>query len=184
MGKGVIVRDFRDDDLESMRAIYAHHVRHGLGTFEETPPEADDFAGRAAAVRALGLPWLAAEINGRLVGYGYASPFRPRAAYRFTVEDSVYVAPDRTGQGVGRALLAGVVERCAELRLRLMYAFIGDSGNDASIGLHRSLGFEVSGVLRPAGFKHGRWVDVVVMQKHLGEGDATPPDGEGWMRPA
>jgi L-amino acid N-acyltransferase YncA len=184
VGKGVIVRDYRDDDLEPMRALYAHHVRHGFGTFEETPPEVDEFSGRAAAVKALGLPWLAAEVNGRIVGYGYAAPYRPRSAYRFTVEDSVYVAPDRMGQGVGRALLAGVVERCESAGLRLMYAFIGDSGNEASIGLHRSLGFEVSGVLRPAGFKHGRWVDVVVMQRHLGEGDGSPPDGQGWMRPA
>jgi L-amino acid N-acyltransferase YncA len=179
----VIVREFTPDDLEPMRALYAHHVRHGFGTFEETPQEAEEFAGRAAAVQALGLPWLVAEDDRRVVGYGYAAPYRPRSAYRFTVEDSVYVAPDRVGQGVGRALLAGVVERCAGAGLRLMYAFIGDSGNEASIGLHRSLGFEVSGVLRPAGFKHGRWVDVVVMQKHLGEGDASAPAGQGWMRP-
>jgi phosphinothricin acetyltransferase len=180
---GLIIRDFAPDDLEPMRAIYAHHVHHGLGTFEETPPEPQEFAGRAAAVQALGLPWLAAEVDGRIVGYGYAAPYRPRSGYRFTVEDSVYIAPDRTGQGVGRALLAGVVERCTGAGLRLMYAFIGDSENEASIGLHRSLGFEVSGVMRPAGFKHGRWVDVVVMQKLLGEGDASAPAGQGWMGP-
>jgi L-amino acid N-acyltransferase YncA len=183
VNKGVIIRAFTPGDLEPMRAIYAHHVEHGLGTFEETPPEAQEFAGRAAAVATLGLPWLAAEAEGRIVGYGYASPYRPRAGYRFTVEDSVYVAPDRAGQGVGRALLSGVVERCAGLDLRLMYAFIGDSENAASIGLHRSLGFEVSGVMRPAGFKFGRWIDVVVMQKHLGDGDASAPGGHGWMPP-
>jgi L-amino acid N-acyltransferase YncA len=183
VGKGVIVRDFAPDDLEPMRAIYAHHVRHGLGTFEETPPEAEEFAARAAAVKALGLPWLAAEVEGRLAGYAYAAPYRPRSAYRFTVEDSVYVAPDRAGQGVGRALLAGVMERCAGAGLRQICAFIGDSGNAASIGLHRSLGFEASGVLRSAGFKHGRWVDVVVMQKLLGEGDTSPPAGQGWIQP-
>ena len=180
----MIVRDFRDDDLEPMRALYAHHVLNGFGTFEETPPEAADFAGRAAAVKALGLPWLVAEADQQVVGYGYAAPYRPRSAYRFTVEDSLYVAPDRTGQGVGRALLSTVIERCTGLGLRQMYAFIGDSGNAASIGLHRSLGFEVSGVLRPAGFKHGRWVDVVVMQRRLGEGDASAPTGQGWMPPA
>jgi L-amino acid N-acyltransferase YncA len=184
VGEGVIVRDFAPDDLEPMRALYAHHVLHGLGTFEETPPQADDFAGRAAAVKALGLPWLTAEVDGRIVGYGYAAPYRPRSGYRFTVEDSVYVAPDRAGQGVGRALLAGVIERCTGLGLRRMYAFIGDSGNAASIGLHRSLGFEVSGTMQSAGFKHGRWVDVVVMQKHLGEGDASAPAGQGWAPPA
>lgn len=180
----MIVRDFRDDDLEPMRAIYAHHVQHGLGTFEETPPDADDFAGRASAIKALGLPWRVAEADGRVIGYAYASPYRARSAYRFTVEDSVYVAPDHLGRGVGRTLLANVMERCADQGLRLMYAFIGDSGNAASIGLHRSLGFEVSGVLRPAGFKHGRWVDVVVMQTHLGDGDASAPEGQGWMRRA
>ena len=181
MGKDVIVRDFRDDDLEPMRAIYAHHAAHGLGTFEETAPEAQEFAGRAAAVTALGLPWLVAEVEGRAAGYGYASPYRPRSAYRFTVEDSVYVAPGEMGRGVGRALLAAVVARCEGLGLRMMYAFIGDSENAASIGLHRSAGFEVSGVMRPAGFKHGRWVDVVVMQRRLGEGDSSPPEGPGWM---
>lgn len=178
----MIVRDFAHDDLESMRAIYAHHVLHGLGTFEEVPPEADDFAGRVAAVAAKGLPWLAAEAGGQVVGYAYASPFRPRSAYRFTVEDSVYIAPDRTGQGVGRALLSAVVERCQALGLRSLFAFIGDSGNAASLGLHRSMGFEVSGVLRSAGFKHGRWADVVVMQRGLGEGDESLPSGEGWAR--
>jgi L-amino acid N-acyltransferase YncA len=184
VSKGVIIRTLTPGDLEPMRAIYAHHVEHGLGTFEETPPDADEFAGRAAAVAALGLPWLAAEAEGRIVGYGYASPYRPRSGYRFTVEDSIYVAPDHVGRGVGRALLAGVIERCAGADLRLMYAFIGDSENEASIGLHRSLGFEVSGVMRPAGFKFGRWIDVVVMQRRLGVGDASAPAGPGWMAPA
>jgi L-amino acid N-acyltransferase YncA len=182
VGKGVIIRAVAPDDLEPMRAIYAHHVAHGLGTFEETPPEAAEFVGRAAAVQALGLPWLAAELDGRIVGYGYASPYRPRSGYRFTVEDSIYVAPGCTGQGVGRALLAAVIARCAGAGLRAMYAFIGDSENAASIGLHRSLGFETSGVMRSAGFKHGRWVDVVVMHKPLGEGDASAPAGPGWMQ--
>jgi L-amino acid N-acyltransferase YncA len=178
----MIVRDFAREDLEPMRAIYAHHVLHGLGTFEEVPPEPDDFAQRVEAVAAKGLPWLAAEAGGQVIGYAYASPFRPRTAYRFTVEDSVYIAPDRTGQGAGRALLSAVVERCQALGLRSLFAFIGDSGNAASLGLHRSVGFEVSGVLRSAGFKHGRWADVVVMQRDLGDGDATLPSGEGWAR--
>jgi L-amino acid N-acyltransferase YncA len=182
VSRGVIIRDLTPGDLEPMRAIYAHHVRQGLGTFEETPPEPDDFAGRAAAVQALGLPWLAAEADGRLLGYGYASPFRPRSGYRFTVEDSVYVAPEHAGRGVGRALLAAVIDRCTAAGSRLMYAYIGDSDNAASIGLHRALGFELSGVMRPAGFKHGRWIDVVIMQKHLGDGATSAPQGHGWMR--
>ena len=182
MDAGMIVRDFAPEDLEPMRAIYAHHVLHGLGTFEEVPPEADDFAGRVAGVAAKGLPWLVAEADRRIVGYAYASPFRPRTAYRFTAEDSVYVAPDGAGQGVGRALLSAVVARCEAVGLRSLFAFIGDSGNAASVSLHRSLGFEVSGVLRSAGFKFGRWADVVVMQRGLGEGDASTPAGDGWAR--
>lgn len=178
----MIVRDYAPADLEAMRAIYAHHVLHGLGTFEEVPPDADDFAARAEAVVAKGLPWLVAEAGGQVVGYAYASPFRPRSAYRFTVEDSVYVAPDHTGRGVGRALLSAVVERCQALGLRSLFAFIGDSGNSASLGMHRAVGFEVSGVLRSAGFKHGRWADVVVMQRSLGEGDESLPSGEGWSQ--
>jgi phosphinothricin acetyltransferase len=165
-----------------MREIYAHHVASGLGTFEETTPEPEEFAQRAAGVAHLGLPWLVGEIDRKVVGYAYATPFRPRSAYRYTVEDSVYVAPDRTGQGVGRRLLAEVIARCEALGLRQMFAFIGDSGNQASIAMHRSLGFELSGVLGAAGFKHGRWADVVVMQRALGLGDGAPPEGRGWAQ--
>jgi phosphinothricin acetyltransferase len=178
----VIVRDFTPDDLEPMREIYAHHATYGLGTFEEAAPEAEEFAGRAANVTKLGLPWLVGEVDRKVVGYAYAGPFRPRSAYRYAVEDSVYVAPDRVGQGVGRLLLAEVIARCEAMGLRQMLALIGDSGNQASIGLHRSLGFELSGVMRAAGFKHGRWADVVVMQRALGPGDAAAPDGRGWAK--
>jgi phosphinothricin acetyltransferase len=178
----MILRDAAPADLEPMRAIYAHHVLHGLGTFEEVPPDAEDFAGRFANVSALGLPWLVAEADGRAAGYAYASPFRLRSAYRFTVEDSVYIAPEHTGRGVGRALLGAVIARCEAQGLRSMFALIGDSGNDASVGLHRALGFEDSGVMRSAGFKFGRWADVVIMRRGLGEGDASLPAGEGWAR--
>lgn len=182
MGAALILRAATPADLAPMRAIYAHHVAQGLGTFEEVAPTAEDFAARWAAVTGCGLPWLAAELDGQVAGYAYAGPFRPRSGYRYTAEDSVYVAPDRVGGGVGRALLGGVISACAEAGMRALVALIGDSGNDASIGLHRALGFEPAGLMRSAGWKHGRWADVVILQKALGEGDATPPVGDGWAR--
>jgi phosphinothricin acetyltransferase len=178
----MIVRDAAPADLEPMRAIYGWHVLNGLGTFEEVPPDAQDFAGRFAAVAARSLPWLIAEADGRVVGYAYAAPFRTREAYRFSVEDSIYVDPGHTGRGAGRALLSALIERCAAMGLRSMFAVIGDSANTGSIGVHSALGFEPSGVMRSAGFKFGRWVDVVIMRRDLGEGDATPPAGDGWAR--
>ena len=134
---------------------------------------------RRAAVAERGLPFLVAEADGRVLGFAYAAPFRPRAAYRYTVEDSVYVAPDATGRGVGRAVLAAVLDACEAIDLRQVVAVIGDSGNTASIGLHRALGFEPAGVGRSFGFKHGRWVDIVWMQKPLRGGDTAPPSGPG-----
>ena len=133
---------------------------------------------RLEAVRGRGLPYVVAVADG-VVGFAYAGPFRPRAAYRYTVEDSVYVAPDQHGRGVGRALLGEVVARCEALGLRQMVAVIGDSGNAASIGLHRSLSFELKGVTEAVGFKHGRWLDVVWMQRSLNVGAAEPPAGPG-----
>jgi L-amino acid N-acyltransferase YncA len=167
------------DDLAAIQAIYAHHARSGLGTFEEVPPSVEDMRQRYEAVRARGLPWLAAEIDGEVAGYAYAGPFRPRAAYRYTVEDSVYVAPEKLGRGVGRALLTAVIAECERLGLRQMAAVIGDSGNAASIALHRACGFEMKAVLPGLGFKFGRWVDVVWMQRALGPGDARGPDAPG-----
>jgi len=172
----VIVRDAEPRDVPAMTAIYARHVRHGFGTFEEVPPEPAEIASRMEAVRASGLPWLAAEIDGRVAGYGYCSPYRPRSGYRFTAEDSVYVDPELTGRGVGRALLEALVARCEALGLRQLLASIGDSGNVASIALHRSCGFEIAGVLSSVGFKHGRWVDVVFMRRPLNGGDETLPE--------
>ncbi len=176
----MILREAVADDVEPMRAIYAHHVAFGLGSFEETVPEAEEFAGRLAAVKGYGLPWWVAEVDRQVVGYAYAGPFRLRSAYRFTAEDSVYVAPDRVGGGIGRALLGAVISACQDKGVRTLAALIGDSGNAASIALHRALGFETCGLLRAAGWKHGRWADLVIMQKALGDGDATPPAGEGW----
>ena len=175
----MIVRAAVDADAEALAAIYGHHVRHGFGTFEEEPPSVAEMARRRAAVADLGLPYLAAEAEGRVLGFAYAAPFRPRQAYRYTVEDSVYVAPDAIGRGVGRAVLTAVLEACAGLGVRQVVAVIGDSGNAASIGLHRALGFEPAGVGRSFGFKHGRWVDIVWMQKPLNGGDTRAPEGAG-----
>ena len=173
------VRPAEPGDLIGIQAIYAHHVLHGFGTFEEAPPTIDEIAMRQAAVSERGLPWLVAQSEGGILGYAYASPFRPRAAYRYTVEDSVYVAPEAQGQGVGRALLDGVVAACVPIGLRQMVAVIGDSRNLASIHLHRACGFEFKTVIKSVGFKFGRWVDVVWMQRALGPGDETPPDLPG-----
>lgn len=135
--------------------------------------------GRRREIQGLGLPYLVAEQDGRVLGYSYAGPFRPRPGYRFTVEDSVYVAPEAVGRGVGRAVLASVIQACEAFGVRQVVAVIGDSGNAASIGLHRALGFADAGVGRSLGFKHGRWVDIVWMQKSLNGGDQTAPDTVG-----
>jgi L-amino acid N-acyltransferase YncA len=166
-------------DAAALAAIYGHHVLRGLGTFDELPPSADEMALRLAAVLDRGLPYLVAEIDGRVVGLAYAAPFRTRAAYRYTVEDSVYIAPDRLGQGIGKALLSGVIEAAEALDLRQMMAMIGDSANAGSIGLHRACGFEPVGVLRGLGFKAGRWVDVVMMQRPLNAAAGGPPGNGG-----
>ncbi|MFI4951403.1 MAG: GNAT family N-acetyltransferase [Caulobacterales bacterium] len=160
--------------------MYAHHVLTGFGSFEETPPTAEEMVRRIAAVRALGLPWLVAETqDAGVVGYAYAAAFRPRPGYRFTAEDSVYVAPDASGQGVGRALLARIIDRCETMGLRQLLAVIGDSGNTASVALHRGLGFDLVGVAPGVGFKHGRWVDIVWMRRALNDGDRSEPQGDG-----
>jgi L-amino acid N-acyltransferase YncA len=175
----VKVRPATIADCAAPAAIYGHHVLHGAGTFEETPPSAEEMAMRLDDVVRRGLPYLVAEIDGSVAGFAYASPFRTRAAYRHTVEDSVYIAPDHQRQGVGKALLAPVIEACETMGLRQMMAMIGDSANAASIGLHRACGFADAGVMRAVGFKAGRWVDVVVMQRALGAGDANLPEAAG-----
>ena len=175
----MIVRAATEHDAEALAAIYGHAVLHGFGTFEEAPPSPAEMEARRAAVADRGLPYLVAEADGQVLGFAYAAPFRPRQAYRFTLEDSVYIAPDAAGRGVGRAVLSAVVDACEALGVRQLVAVIGDSGNAASIGLHRSLGFQPAGVGRSFGFKHGRWVDIVWMQKALNDGDARAPDGPG-----
>ena len=162
-------------DLPAIQAIYAHHVRHGTGTFEEVPPDLADMSTRFAAVAHHNLPWLVAEREGGILGYAYAIPFRPRSAYRFTVEDSVYVAPDAQRLGVGVRLLTELIAACEALGLRRMLAVIGDSANAGSIGLHGSQGFRPIGKLDAVGFKFGRWADSILMQRPLGKGDLTLP---------
>jgi len=175
----MLIRPAVEADAAPLAAIYGHHVLHGLGTFEEVPPTPQDMEARRLAVTAHGLPYLVAEEAGRVLGYAYAAPLRLRAAYRYTVEDSVYIAPDAVGRGVGKAVLAQVLADCEARGLRQAIAVIGDSANAASIALHTALGFQHQGVARSVGFKHGRWVDIVWMQKPLNRGDTAPPDVEG-----
>jgi phosphinothricin acetyltransferase len=185
------VRDSRDDDVERIAAIYAHHVRHGLASFEEEPPSADEIAGRRADVLGRGLPYLVAEVDHEVVGYSYAAPYRSRSAYRFAVENSVYVDHRLVRAGIGRALLAALIARCEAGEWRQMIAVIGDSANVASIALHQRLGFVPAGTLRSVGYKFGRWVDSVLMQRPLGAGDGLLPSesaaqasqARGWDRP-
>jgi L-amino acid N-acyltransferase YncA len=175
----MIVRASTAEDAQALADIYGHHVLHGLASFEEIPPTAADMAERRQAIVALGLPHVVAEEDGKVLGYAYAGAFRPRAAYRYTVEDSVYVSPDAIGKGVGRAVLTEVLKACEAPGVRQVMAVIGDSNNAASIGLHAALGFEPAGICRSVGFKHGQWVDTVWMQKPLNAGDATLPDAPG-----
>ncbi|MEI7931935.1 MAG: N-acetyltransferase family protein [Alphaproteobacteria bacterium] len=177
----MIVRPAIATDAAEIQAIYAHHVLNGTGTFEETPPSREQMVQRMADVADRGLPWIVAEEQGRIAGYAYASPFRLRSAYRFTAEDSVYVAPGEQGRGVGRTALAEVVRACEALGLRQLLAVIGDSSNTASIGVHRSLGFDMIGVSPGLGFKQGRFLDVVFMQKALNGGTQGAPTVPGLL---
>ena len=169
-----VIRPSTVDDLDAVTAIYAWNVAHGTGTFEIEAPERAEMERRRADVLARGLPWLVLESTGRVVGYAYANQFRPRPAYRFCVEDSVYLAPEAIGRGFGRLLLAELLARCEAAGARQVLAVIGDSANVASIGVHRSLGFAPTGTMRAAGWKFDRWLDVVVMQRSLGLGAAAP----------
>jgi len=161
------IRDARDDDIPAIESIYAHHVLHGLGTFETEPPDEGELRSRWRQITTAGFPYLVAVEDGVVAGYAYANFFRTRAAYRQTVEDSIYVAPAAIGRGVGRRLLDALIERCRVLGLQQMLAVIGDSGNAASIGLHAACGFEPVGTMKAVGRKFDRWVDVVIMQRAL-----------------
>lgn len=175
------MRDARDSDSLAIQKIYAEHVRTGLASFEEVPPDAAEIAKRMHDTQAHNLPYLVSTIADpssaeTVHGFAYASPFRARSAYRYTIEDSVYVAGDAIGQGHGRALLGELIARCTALGYRQMIAVIGDTANAASIGLHSHLGFEETGSMPAVGFKFGRWVDSVRMQRALGPGSSTLPD--------
>ena len=173
----ILIRDATAADMDAVQAIYADHVLHGLATFEEVPPSTDELLARRAGVLQLGLPFLVAELEGRVVGYCYATSYRPRPAYRYTIEDSVYVAAGLGGRGIGTGLLEALIARCENGPWRQMLAVIGNSGNAGSIALHRRLGFQPIGTLQGVGFKLGRWVDTVLMQRALGEGQRAPPSG-------
>lgn len=168
-------RDATTDDLPAITAIYAHHVQHGTGTFEEQAPSRAEMAKRMAKVQTAGCAWLVTEQEGVITGFGYYSQYRDRSAYRFTAEDSIYVRDDVRGQGVGKALVAALLDHAARQGFRQMIAVIGDSENVGSIGLHLSLGFRQVGVMRAVGLKFNRWVDVVTMQRPLGEADRSVP---------
>lgn len=172
-----VVRDASEDDVGAIAGIYARHVRNGLASFEEVPPAVEELRRRRATVLASGLPYLAAELHGEVVGYAYASAYHSRPGYRYTLEDSVYVAEGLGGRGIGSALLAALIERCEAGPWRQMLAVIGDSGNAASVALHHRQGFRLVGTFGSVGFKLGRWVDVVLMQRPLGPGDTSDPRG-------
>lgn len=175
----MIIRAAIPADAAALQAIYGHHVLHGTGTFEEDPPTVADMQGRMDAILNRGLPYLSAEIDGQVAGFAYAGPFRLRAAYRYTAEDSIYIDPDHQGRGVGKQLLSEIIRRCDALGLHQLLAVIGDSQNHGSIGVHRSCGFELTGVSPGLGFKHGQWRDVVWMQKALNGGVGATPEVSG-----
>jgi phosphinothricin acetyltransferase len=171
----VALRPATSGDLPALREIYAGHVLHGAASFEEVPPDPAEFEKRWRGITDLGLPYLVACEGARLLGYAYAGPYRPRSAYRFSVEDSVYLDPAVTGRGIGKLLLAAIIDAATIAGKRQMLAVIGDSANRASIALHASLGFTEVGTFRSVGFKFGRWVDTVLMQRALGAGDGSAP---------
>lgn len=164
-------------DLPAIQSIYAHSVLRGTSSFELQAPDLDEMTRRREAVLGRGWPWLVAQASGQVVGYAYADAFRPRPAYRYTVEDSIYLHPAATRRGTGRVLLAELMARCAQRGARQMLAVIGDSASQASIELHRALGFEPCGLLRHVGWKFDAWRDVVLMQRQLALG-ATQPAAE------
>ena len=171
-----IIRPATGNDIAAIAAIYARHVRDGTASFEIEPPSEEEMRRRHAALLARGYPYLAAEAGGEVLGYAYAGPYRPRLAYRDTVENSVYLRPEAAGRGLGTRLLDALIAACAARGFRQMVAVVGDSANLASIRLHERLGFRPVGVLRSVGYKHGRWLDTVLLQRALGTGDAAPPD--------
>ncbi|BCP55670.1 phosphinothricin acetyltransferase [Kaistia sp. 32K] len=169
------IRPVAADDLAAITAIYRHAVLHGTASFEIEPPSEAEMRRRYDALLQGGHPYLVATTGDELLGYAYAGPYRPRAAYRSTVEDSIYLAPGAQGRGLGRRLLQALIEAATEAGFRQMIGVIGDSQHQASIRLHASLGFRPVGIFEKVGWKHGRWIDSVLMQRPLGDGMSTPP---------
>lgn len=169
------IRPSRDEDVAAIAAIYAHHVLNGTGTFEIDAPTEADMAGRRADVLSKGLPYLVAEEGGKVLGFAYCNWFKPRPAYRFSAEDSIYLAPEAAGKGLGKALLTALARQAEAAGVRKLIAVIGDSANAGSVGVHTSLGFSHVGLIKSCGWKFGQWRDIVLMEKQLGAGDSTPP---------
>jgi phosphinothricin acetyltransferase len=172
----VSVRSATPADVPAITRIYAHAVKHGTASFELEPPDEAEMARRQRTLLDGGYPYLVAEIDGALAGYAYAGPYRPRPAYRFSVEDSIYIDPNAQRRGVGRVLLEHLIEECERRGFRQMIAVIGDSAQAPSIELHRALGFRMIGAVQNVGYKFGRWLDSVNMQRPLGAGATTKPD--------
>nr|PZN33119.1 MAG: GNAT family N-acetyltransferase [Chloroflexota bacterium] len=170
------VRHVRPADIPAIHAIYAHSVLHGTASWEYEPPDLDEMRRRVEGLLERGFPYLVAEVDGAVAGYCYCGPYRPRAGYRYVVEDSIFVASNYQRRGIARTLLATLIEEATQRGYRQMVAVIGDSANVASIALHRALGFTHAGTLAGIGFKFGRWLDSVLMQRPLGAGSAAPPD--------
>ncbi|WP_439652092.1 GNAT family N-acetyltransferase [Paracandidimonas lactea] len=173
---GLEIRDATPDDIASVQAIYAHHVLNSIYTFEEIPPTVDEMRQRLDKITNQGLPFLVAVLDGVVVGYAYAGLYRPRIAYRYTLEDSIYLSPQQSGKGLGKVLLAELLRRCEQGPWRQMIAVIAGHDNRSSISLHRSLGFAYVGAQPATGYKLGRWIDVVFMQRALGAGSGSAPD--------
>ena len=171
-----IIRPSQSEDLSAITAIYQHHVLNGTGTFEIEPPSQEDMTARRADVLGKGLPYLVIEENGQVLGFAYCNWFKPRPAYRFSAEDSIYLAPNASGKGWGRLLLAELCRAAEVAGIRKLIAVIGDSANEGSIGVHKSLGFESVGVVKSCGWKFNRWLDIVMMEKALGYGDNCSPE--------
>jgi L-amino acid N-acyltransferase YncA len=172
----LILRPSTAADIPAITAIYAHHVLHGTGTFETTPPTEIEMEGRRADVLAKGLPYLVAENEGRVIGFAYCQWFKPRPAYRYSAEDSIYLDADAAGQRIGNKLLSELMKHAEAAGVRKLIAVIGDSGNVRSIGVHRAMGFRHVGTIESCGWKFGRWLDIVMMDKSIGEGSRTPPE--------
>ena len=171
-----ILRPSQEPDLPAITAIYGHHVLHGSGTFETEPPSLADMRARRAEVLARHLPFLVAEDGGRILGFAYCNWFKPRPAYRFSAEDSIYLATNASGMGWGRLLLTELCRKAEAAGIRKLIAIIGDSANAGSIGVHGSVGFHSVGVVKACGWKFNRWLDIVMMEKALGHGDTRSPE--------